>query len=292
MFIDVHAHAARKRFQWIDDTPLIARVDELLPYYDKIGVEKACMLPLIGPEFYAGQTNEDILDMAAQYPDRIIPFCNIHPKAICNSVDAPLVKILKKYKDLGCRGVGEVICNMPFTDPFAQNLFKNVQEAGLPLTFHIAHRLDRCYGLYDDPGLPLLEETLRQYPDLKFFGHSQAFWAEIGQLETIGDRAGYPSYPIKEDGAVPKLMRKYPNLYGDLSAGSGCNALTRDHQYAIHFLNEFQDRLMFGLDICTPPGEDAPGLVTFLNDLKLSGKLSADVFNKVARENAIRLLDL
>ncbi|MEI8345181.1 MAG: hypothetical protein WCG06_03820, partial [Candidatus Omnitrophota bacterium] len=54
------------------------------------------------------------------------------------------------------------------------------------------------------------------------------------------------SYPITDEGRVPQLMRKYTNLYGDLSAGSGCNALKRDRKYAVKFLNEFQDRLMFG----------------------------------------------
>jgi predicted TIM-barrel fold metal-dependent hydrolase len=292
MFIDIHAHAVRKPFLQVDGRKPFPTAEQLIEHYDKIGVDKACLLPLIGPEFYSGQSNEDILDMAEKYPERFIPFCNIHPRSINNSVDAPLADVLKKYKDIGCRGVGEVICNIPFTDPFAQNLFKNVQEAGLPLTFHIAHRLDRTYGLYDDPGLPLLEATLQNYPELVFLGHSQTFWAEIGQLETPGDRAGYPSYPIKAEGAVPKLMRKYQNLCGDLSAGSGCNALTRDPEYAVTFLEEFQDRLLFGLDICCPPDGNEPRLMTFLKELLADGKITESVFDKVTHLNAIRLLNL
>ena len=125
---------------------------------------------------------------------------------------------------------------------------------------------------------------------MKFFGHSQAFWAEIGKLEKPADRCGYPNYPIREEGVVPKLMRDYPNLYGDLSAGSGHNALARDVDYAVQFLNEFQDRLMFGTDICAP---DTPTpLVDFLIGLRDSGKISATVFNKVAKENAIKILEL
>jgi hypothetical protein len=68
-------------------------------------------------------------------------------------------------------------------------------------------------------------------------------------------------------------MRKYPNLYGDLSAGSGCNALARDPEYAIKFMTEFQDRLMFGLDICSPPA-GVPNLVKFLIEMKDSHKIS------------------
>ena len=72
----------------------------------------------------------------------------------------------------------------------------------------------------------------------------------MGVLETVADHCAYPSYPIKEEGAVPKLFRRYKNLWGDLSAGSGYNALARDVDYAVKFLNEFQDRLCFGTDIC------------------------------------------
>ena len=89
---------------------------------------------------------------------------------------------------------------------------------------------------------------------------------------------------------MPKLFRQYPNLYGDLSAGSGCNALTRDREHAIRFLDEFQDRLCFGTDICAP--DTRTPLVDFLLDLRQSGAISETVFQKVARENAIRLLGL
>ncbi len=132
--------------------------------------------------------------------------------------------------------------------------------------------------------------SLQRFPKLKFFGHSQAFWAEIARMETPGERTGYPASPVKEEGVVPKLIRKYPNLYGDLSAGSGCNALKRDTKYAVKFLNEFQDRLMFATDICAPDGPTP--LVDFMLELKNTGSISELVFNKVARENAVRILGL
>ena len=81
---------------------------------------------------------------------------------------------------------------------------------------------------------------------------------------------------------MPKLFRRYENLYGDLSAMSGYNALARDREYAVQFLNEFQDRLMFGTDICAP---DTPTpLVDFLLQLRDEKLISEEVFRKVARE--------
>ncbi|NLE29416.1 MAG: amidohydrolase family protein, partial [Phycisphaerae bacterium] len=233
---------------------------------------------------------EDILEIAEQHPGRFIPFCNVDPRWMTNASGAPLGDMLRYYADKGCKGVGEVCANLPFLHPMVQNLFKHVQDAGLPLTFHISPQIGNNYGLYDDPGLPQLERSLQLFPKLKFFGHSQAFWAEIGRLETPGDRAGYPAYPIKEEGVVPKLMRRYENLYGDLSAGSGCNALQRDPAFAVQFLNEFQDRLFFGTDICAP---DTPTpLVDFLLKLRDEKKISEEVFQKIARLNAIKILHL
>ncbi len=56
------------------------------------------------------------------------------------------------------------------------------------------------------------------------------------------------------------------------------------------FLNEFQDRLLFGTDICAAT-QPLP-LAAFLKDLRKSGKISEVVFRKIARENAVRLLGL
>ena len=47
---------------------------------------------------------------------------------------------------------------------------------------------------------------------------------------------------------------------------------------------------MFGTDICAP---DTPTpLVDFLLDLRDNGDISEEVFRKIARENAVRILEL
>jgi len=291
MFIDIHGHTLKSHGFPRGTKNAFAIPSELIERYDKIGIERAVLLPVVNVECsYGTQSNEEILEIAADFHGRFIPFCNIDPRALGNSPLSPLGDILKFYRDKGCRGIGEVCANLLFMDPLVQNLFKGAEEAGIPLTFHIAPYIGGFYGLYDDPGLPQLEMSLQLFPKLKFFGHSQAFWAEIARMETPGERTGYPASPVKEEGIVPKLMRKYPNLYGDLSAGSGCNALKRDRKFAIKFLNEFQDRLMFGTDICAP--DTATPLVDFMLDLKNSGDITEIVFDKVARENAIKILNL
>ena len=290
MFIDIHAHAYAFEGPPQGGEVSFGNPEQVLVRYDEIGIERGVLLPLIGPEVYLPQSNEEILDTCNNSSGRFIPFCNIDPRGISNSADAPFEIWLNWYKDHGVKGVGEVMPNLPFMHPLVQNLFKHVEAAGLPLTFDISDRIGGDYGLYDDPGLPQLENCLQKFPKLIILGHGPAFWAEIARLDTPADRAGYPGYPVVEEGVVPKLFRRYENLYGDLSANSGYNALARDRDHAAKFINEFCDRLFFGTDICDP-ANPLP-LAEFLIDLERKGKISKPTFQKVARENAIRLLDL
>ena len=291
MFIDIHVHATRIPGFPRGKNQAFATAEQLLEQYDRIGVEKGVLLPDINPEWsYGCQSVQDILEISRKYPDRFIPFCNVDPRSLTNSADAPLGDLLKYYRDQGCLGIGEVCANLPFSHPMVQNLFKHVEKTGFPLTFHLGAQIGGVYGLYDEPGLPQLERCLQQFPGLRFLAHSQTFWAEMSALETPADRYIYPAYPVKEEGVVPKLMRRYPNLLGDLSAGSGCNALARDPEYAVKFLNEFQDKLFFGTDICTP--DEKTPLVDFLLKLRNERKITETVFQKVSRENAVKLLGL
>ena len=104
------------------------------------------------------------------------------PRALTNSPDAPLDKVLQYYKDLGCKGLGEVMCNLPVMHPLVQNLFKHAEAVGLPVTYDGSDQLSGDFGLYDDPGLPQLEHTLQKFRNLIILGHGPTFWNEIGKL--------------------------------------------------------------------------------------------------------------
>ncbi|NCU32879.1 MAG: hypothetical protein EOM23_08115 [Candidatus Moranbacteria bacterium] len=289
MFIDIHAHAYSKPCPPQDGRTIFANPEEVLKRYDELKIDMGILLPLIGPETYLPQSNEDILEMSENSKGRFIPFCNIDPRGISNSPDAPLDIWLNHYKKAGCRGLGELMPNLKFRDPRVLNLFKHAQNVGFPVIFDSCTSLSGHYGLYDEPGLPQLEYCLKAFPDLKILGHGPAFWAEIVELEEPF-KSGYPSSPIKKEGVVPKLLREYENMYGDLSAGSGFNALARDPEYAVKFLNEFQDKLLYGTDICSAR-QQIP-LPEFLLNLKSKKKISQTVFNKIARENAIKMLGI
>ncbi len=297
MFIDIHAHAYRRPVPFVVQ---FCTAEQVLKRYDEAGIEQGVLLPIVSPEIYLPQANEDILEMAQQHPKRFIPFCNIDPRALTNSWDAPLDRLLRYYRDQGCKGLGEVMLNVPMMDPFVQNLFKHAEDVGLPVTFDGSDRVGGDFGLYDDPGLPQLEHTLQRFPKLILIAHGPVFWAELGRLETPaqrksvfrpnGEQVGWnpPSGPIREEGVAPKLFRRYPNLYGELS--DAFRALSRDSEYGPKFLAEFQDRLCFGTDICH--FEQPFRLRQLLLDWRDSGRISETVFRKVARENTMKLLGL
>jgi hypothetical protein len=89
----------------------------------------------------------------------------------------------------------------------------------------------------------------------------------------------YPKYGIDAEGRVPELLRRYPNLWFDTSAGSGYNAFARDEEYAVKFLNEFQDRALFGTDVCYATQKIENGEI--LKRFHREGRLSDETFEKI-----------
>jgi len=290
MLIDIHVHARNSRPIFRKHPKERPLAHEIIDMMDRHGIDAAVVLCACSPEqrtFF--DTTEDIVETCRRFADRLIPFCGLDPRMVANSPDSDFRPMLRAYKEAGVKGVGEYIPNVPFDDPLNMNLFGQVEEAGLPLTFHIAPALGGYYGVYDELGLPRLERVLQTFPGLKLLGHSQPFWAEISADVDDQARRGYPTGQVRP-GRVVQLMRRYGNLYGDLSAGSGCNAITRDPAYGIAFLEEFQDRLLFGTDICFAD-QELP-IVDFFRKLRGEKLISAEALEKISWRNAARLLGL
>jgi predicted TIM-barrel fold metal-dependent hydrolase len=232
---------------------------------------------------------EQVLEACARYPDRLIPFMNLDPRQEQYSLESDFARTIRLYQEHGCKGVGEVTTNLPFDDPLVWHLFGFYEQAELPLIFHVAAQVGNYYGLMDDLGLPRLEKTLAQFPRLRFLGHSQCFWSEISADVTEATRGGYPGGPVTP-GRVVELMRRYPNLNGDLSAGSGLNAVSRDPEFGYSFLKEFQDRLFFGTDVLRA-GQAMPQ-VEFLKSALQKGAISKAAYEKITWQNAVELLGI
>lgn len=262
---------------------------ELRRIYDDLNIDKGVQLPISSPECrYYIMTNEEAYELSRRHPDLYYWFCNVDPRWGGNSPDSDLSYYIEYYKKLGAKGVGEVVANMHFKDPLMQNLFYHCEKTGMPLTMHIAHKTGGTYGIVDDLGLGGLEYSLEKYPNLIFIGHSQCFWSHIGDDVNDKNWFRYPSGPVKE-GKLIKMMRRFKNLHADLSATSGYNAVSRDPDFGVSFLEEFQDRLYFGTDISSADIEMV--LSFWLDEMLDKNKISYEAYYKICRGNALKILE-
>lgn len=270
--------------------------EQQLQIHERCGVDFGVLLPIIIPEaHWATVSNEETQHVVHQYPDRFTWFCNVDPRQGTFSSKADLGFIISQYKELGAKGLGELGTQLYADDPMMQNLFKSCVELDMPVLVHVAPWYGGTYGIVDDAGLPRIERMLKQFPDLKLIGHSMAFWCEISTDVPADQRNGRPQGMIKKEGRLPFLMREYGNLYCDISAGSGKNALMRDPEYACKFLTEFADCIYYGGDVCTMPATDDAfpyDFLAFLEYLVNTGGISREDYEKIMFKNAAKLLNM
>ncbi len=293
--IDIHAHATAfpeyfpKHF-WSKYRMVSA--EELIGFYDQLDIEAGVLLPLTAAEGQCSNlSSENCAFLADKYPDRFVWFCGVDPRAGWNAKDGNLSFFLEHYKSLGAKGLGELTANIYADDPLIDNLFHHLEEQDMPVTIHIAPQFGGGYGIIDELGLPRIEKMLKKHPRLKMLGHSQPFWAEISGTVTNETRGAYPKGKVQE-GRLSYLMREYENLYCDLSAGSGMNALRRDPEFAAKFIEEFADRLLYGCDICATFNTHQFEFDQFLTEMLTGGMISEENYKKIVRNNAIDLLNL
>ncbi|MDA0285736.1 MAG: amidohydrolase family protein, partial [Planctomycetota bacterium] len=276
-YIDVHTHIGTT---WNGNKELTT--DGLLTWMDEHDVEKSVLLPLTSPESSSFlQLTEPALAAAKKHPDRFVAFCSIDPRTSLRGGRKGFLEVIGRYVEQGARGFGEHKVGLNFDDPLMMQIYDVCEELGIPLLFHMDNERGK-----DQPGLPRLEHALATFPKLNFMGHGPGWWASISGGLTQEELMSYPKGKVREGGAIDKLMEAYPNLYGDLSAGSGANSISRDREFGREFMIRRQDRLMFGTDYLQP-GQNVPQFELF-DSLYLPPEVAAKVF----RGNAERVLKL
>jgi hypothetical protein len=309
MIIDFHTHVGDLRSpDQMDRVPITW--NDLIRRLDREGIDRAVVLPLgASPEStqapFLLASNPDIvsqLESAAPFRDRAILFGSLDPRMgglgnlTLEQLEQPpetdFAWILERFIELGCVGIGEITANIPLDDPRTVSLCRQCGAHDLPVLFHVTGPGTGVYGLFDEVGSPRLERLLQAAPGTTIIGHAPGFWAEISGKVTPEEKFVYPEGPVSEGGSLPRLLRAHPNLYADISARSGLNALRRDRAFGIRFLNEFQDRILFGTDICFADAEGDIPTLRYLRDLLAAGQLSTAAFTKITGENALRILPL
>ena len=297
MIIDMHCHISYEDFP--EFSTKIGRgiftVDVLLKRMDMEGIDKTVLLPLNNPECldtYAVCGNQGCIKAAKKHPDRLISFCNVDPRSMLNCDDKGIMKLLKIYQDYGCKGIGEMCASLPIDDIRYQRLFHNAGEIGMPIIFHFMPKGCPSYGAIDDLGLPGLEKMLKAFPDTVFAGHSPCFWNEISADVTDENRIGYIHGKIEKKGRLWQLFEENPNLYGDISAGSGYYSLSRDPEAGYSFLEKFSRQIVFGTDRFGSISEPFPEMLGFINNAVENKLISSECYENITHLNAKRLLKL
>lgn len=283
--IDLHLHLTPFQIPKIGKMHLTSGKN-MIPHLDELGIDKGVLMSSgeSGMPFGTNKANKAICD---KYPHRYAWMCALKPEHPETVFDR-----LAVYKAQGAIGVGELTYNKRLDDPFLQALFAAAEKLNMPVTIHMSPEEGYSYGVVDEPGLPLLEQVLKQHPNLKILGHSQTFWIEMS-ADAPTDKEGRNSWgegPVVPGGRVPELFEKYPNLYGDLSANSGGNAIMRDEAFGLAFLEKYADRLFFATDMVNdamvfPLGQ-------WLDEKAESGELSRETYEKIIRGNAQRIFGL
>ncbi len=279
--IDIHVHCSKDAGHQINSQELI-NMDQMIKSMEKRGIDKSVLMSSSAKD--TDLLSNDELRQICQESDSFYYMSMV-------DFGQDINKQLKREKDLGSIGLGELVYNKAFNSPEIYKLLQAAEKLEMPVLFHLSPQIGKYYGIYDLKGLPYLEEALKRFKNLIFIGHSQAFWCEISKYDDKNSafRDSYPKGPVDE-GRIGELMRKYPNLYADLSANSGANAIMRDKDYGISFIKEFSDRLFFGTDTFNKDQEFP--LDSYLEKLGQEGLIDKEDLEKIYYKNFERVFKI
>ncbi len=283
--IDLHLHLTYRQIPKIGKMNL-ASGKNMMAHLDELSIGKGVLMSS-GEKKVPFGNNKGNRKVCEAYPERYAWMCTLDP------VNPETVyERLAEYKSQGAIGVGELTINRRLDDPFLQKVFEAAEKLELPVTIHMSPEVGFSYGVVDEPRLPLLEEVLKSYPKLKVLGHSQTFWIEMSgdAPNTKEERNSWGKGPIIPGGRIPELFEKYENLYGGLSANSGGQAIMRDPEIGLNFLETYADRLFFATDMVNVDMEFPLG--AWLDEQVECGKLSREAYEKICYKNAQRVFGL
>jgi uncharacterized protein len=155
----------------------------------------------------------------------------------------------------GAVSIGELKYHLALDSPEMRRVYEIAAEMHAPVMMHIQNFPHFEGELPYNTGYPQFDKILRAYPRTDFIGHADLFWAHIS-ADVPTDR-GYPVGPIKPGGLTDRWLSDFPNLYADMSANSGNNALSRDPDFSRDFIIRHKSKLIFGSDCSCADGNGA-----------------------------------
>jgi hypothetical protein len=241
-------------------------------HLDGSGCSRAVLLPGLNSE-------EHCREVTAREPERYIRFTNADP-ASPNAVEH-----LRAGLKGGAVGIGELKFPGALDAPEVLYIYELAAEAGVPVLIHFQENASFS-------GFDRLPAIVKRFPKTRFIGHANSWWANISSAND--NKSGYPEGRIQPGGLIDGLLADYPNVFGDLSANSGRNALARDSDFSAAFLERHRAKLMFGSDCGCKDGHGTgqaqggalKGKCTAQETLTLLKKLASPaLFRQIVYEN-------
>ena len=263
-----------------------------IAHLDGSGMSNAMIL---ARDTSAGQ----IAAIRTQYPGRILGWF-----ASTDITKPDAEELLTKAVKAGAIGLGELKSHVAAAGPELRRVYALAAELGVPVLVHFQEVPHTPTEGTFATGFKEFEAVLKAYPKTRFIGHADAFWANISA--DYDNESAYPTGKIKPGGITDKLLADYPNLFADLSANSGNNALSRDPEFTKGFLKRHESKLIFGSDCACTDGRGG-GISQAGNPAaaRLAGKcvaretltllrttLTQDSFRTVTWQNAHRVYAL
>src|ERR1051325_1218136 len=251
--------------------------DQLIAHQRKMGVTTTVLLPAgkwYGLDAQCGG-NDTVVHLASRFPKTYYYFANEIP--YLDSAKEEITTYLKP----AAIGIGEQKFRVLSDSGHLHKICELAKEFKVPVLMHFQAT---DYNLEIDR----FHKTLEKYPDVNFIGHAQTFWGNIDKNHK--QEVMYPPGKVTEGGITDRLLSDYPNMYGDTSAGSGLNAITRDEEHYHAFMERHQDKLLFGSDC-----NDTIGAGTGCQGAQIIASIrrvapSKEIERKILYSNAHKLL--
>ncbi len=191
---------------------------------------------------------DQIAALRQQYPGRFLGWF-----ASTDITKPEAEEHLSKAVKAGAIGLGELKSHVAAAGPELQRMYALAADLGVPVLVHFQEVPHTPTEGTFATGFKDFEAVLKSNPKTRFIGHADAFWANISADYT--NESAYPTGKIKRGGMTDKLLGDYPNLFADLSANSGNNALSRDPAFTEGFLKRHESKLIFGSDCACSDGK-------------------------------------
>jgi predicted TIM-barrel fold metal-dependent hydrolase len=191
---------------------------------------------------------------------------------------------IEQYLSRGALLIAEQKFGVDCDSPAMQRLYEVAQAHRVPVLMHWQ------FEMYNY-GFERFHRVLEKFWQVPFIGHAQTWWANIDKGHA-DQTVLYPKGPVTPGGLTDRYLSDYANMYGDLAAGSGLNALRRDLDFTRDFLTRHQDKLLYGSDCSDRAGHGAAcqGAETLAAIRQLAA--SKQIERKLLHDNAKKLLRL